>query len=699
MAPASTTSNNNTIEPATNTVLTLVNNPDTVLTLLQATSPNGAGSDNRGNPSSTKIQGSTDTMPNANNMLVSGRGATGGSRSTVNRSSSKSNATGSPTPAMPLPRPSSTARGNVAAFLTKLYNMVNDEASNNLIKWSDDGQSFLVLRHVDFAKEVLPKFFKHNNFSSFVRQLNMYGFHKVPHLQQGVLLPDSDSEQWEFSNPHFQKNQPDLLCLVSRKKASSGNDDKDPFTMDLGHILQEVTAIKKHQIAISSDLKSIERDHQSLWQESVAARERHQRQQETIDKILRFLASVFSGDKKRAIVLNKRARLTITDGELENDYDHDHDHDHDVSQEFAEEHEEEVTKLLGSKRKRASMVESEADYVLPGMESHGSPKSKPTFSVNEMTPASLALLANASKSAQSNPESSFSSPKLTSTPTSTSVPSTSTSSKTMPAISETTTSLSDYLTSLHATNYADQPFKLEPPNLNIPTAFLPNNISPVHHDMLRSISMANAQDVPPAPLPPSFIQTPAGANAVKGVNDIAREMEQLQKSIEALEAHGLNVDDFNFDTNYLNSGNFDPSVYGDLTSISESGIPYQDILENDNDAMDDMIHTDQDDLNFISPEQNHQLFPSGQMTPASSINSPIVSSVQTPVSAPSSSVYPVSPSADALAHASSPSPPTPASLSTHSIRTSTSVEPSAVNPRTSTVGEEYLEDLLHIDGA
>lgn len=43
---------------------------------------------------------------------------------------------------------------------------------------------------------------------------------------------------------------------------------------------------------------------------------------------------------------------------------------------------------------------------------------------------------------------------------------------------------------------------------------------------------------------------------VKGVDQIAQEMEQLQKSIEALEAHGLNVNDFNFDESYLNSANF-----------------------------------------------------------------------------------------------------------------------------------------------
>ena len=36
-----------------------------------------------------------------------------------------------------------------------------------------EGNSFLVLDEQHFAKEILPKFFKHNNMASFIRQLNM----------------------------------------------------------------------------------------------------------------------------------------------------------------------------------------------------------------------------------------------------------------------------------------------------------------------------------------------------------------------------------------------------------------------------------------------------------------------------------------------------------------------------------------------
>lgn len=194
--------------------------------------------------------------------------------------------------------------------------MVDDHTTDELIRWSDDGLSFIVVRHEEFAKKVLPRFFKHSNFSSFVRQLNMYGFHKVPHLQNGVLSTEGESERWEFSNQHFQRNQPDLLLLVTRKKGRDP-EEKETGTVDLHHILDEIAAIKKHQMSISNELKNVQTDNQVLWQENIASRERHHRHQETIDKILRFLASVFSSEKNKHVVIPRKRQFLLGDGSKE----------------------------------------------------------------------------------------------------------------------------------------------------------------------------------------------------------------------------------------------------------------------------------------------------------------------------------------------------------------------------------------------
>ncbi len=71
---------------------------------------------------------------------------------------------------------------NVPAFLAKLWQMVNDPRTNDIISWSADGRSFVIHNQSAFAQTQLPYYYKHSNMSSFVRQLNMYDFHKVSWL-------------------------------------------------------------------------------------------------------------------------------------------------------------------------------------------------------------------------------------------------------------------------------------------------------------------------------------------------------------------------------------------------------------------------------------------------------------------------------------------------------------------------------------
>ncbi|KAK4797387.1 hypothetical protein SAY86_029713 [Trapa natans] len=95
-----------------------------------------------------------------------------------------------------------------APFLTKTYHLVDDVATDHIVSWGDDETTFVVWRPPEFARDLLPNYFKHNNFSSFVRQLNTYGFRKI--------VPD----RWEFANEFFRKGEKHLLCRIHRRKAA-----------------------------------------------------------------------------------------------------------------------------------------------------------------------------------------------------------------------------------------------------------------------------------------------------------------------------------------------------------------------------------------------------------------------------------------------------------------------------------------------
>lgn len=63
-------------------------------------------------------------------------------------------------------------------FLNKTFAMLKT-SKPDIATWAEDGLSFYIIDQARFVDSVIPQYFKHSNFSSFVRQLNFYGFRKV----------------------------------------------------------------------------------------------------------------------------------------------------------------------------------------------------------------------------------------------------------------------------------------------------------------------------------------------------------------------------------------------------------------------------------------------------------------------------------------------------------------------------------------
>ncbi|XXG97716.1 hypothetical protein Hte_004025 [Hypoxylon texense] len=96
------------------------------------------------------------------------------------------------------------------AFIHKLYKC-------HLISWSNTEESFVMSPSHDFSK-VLAQYFKHTNISSFVRQLNMYGFHKVSDV---FHTGSPETALWEFKHGNGNFKRGDLVGLREIKRRAS----------------------------------------------------------------------------------------------------------------------------------------------------------------------------------------------------------------------------------------------------------------------------------------------------------------------------------------------------------------------------------------------------------------------------------------------------------------------------------------------
>ena len=102
----------------------------------------------------------------------------------------------------------------LSPFISKLKLLLNDEKYFRAIHWSETGTAIVITDGETFKKLVLDRseeMFKTRNFTSFVRQLNLYGFRKVP-----VSGKADPSKNMKFEHVHFKRDKPELMHLVSR---------------------------------------------------------------------------------------------------------------------------------------------------------------------------------------------------------------------------------------------------------------------------------------------------------------------------------------------------------------------------------------------------------------------------------------------------------------------------------------------------
>ncbi|KAL5994492.1 hypothetical protein ACLOJK_024544 [Asimina triloba] len=93
-----------------------------------------------------------------------------------------------------------------APFVSKTYDLIERSGAHHIISWNDQGTGFVVWSPDLLSRVLLPRYFKHNNFSSFIRQLNTYGFKK------------SASDRWEFRHEKFRMGERHLIAEITRRR-------------------------------------------------------------------------------------------------------------------------------------------------------------------------------------------------------------------------------------------------------------------------------------------------------------------------------------------------------------------------------------------------------------------------------------------------------------------------------------------------
>eukprot|EP01134_Creolimax_fragrantissima_P008176 CFRG8176T1 len=190
-----------------------------------------------------------------------------------------------------------------STFLQKLLTMLDDPKSEEFISWSASGTSFFIFDSVTFSKDILPQYFRHNKFASFVRQLNMYDFHKIP---IDAARQQENENTVQFMNPYFVRGRPHLLSNMKRKAGSRVDGKLDATASEQEYITTALANLQSTGSKIVDRLGGVEADNFYLKEEFSKLCQKNEQQERTVSRIMKFLSSVYgsSGETGSALPSN-----------------------------------------------------------------------------------------------------------------------------------------------------------------------------------------------------------------------------------------------------------------------------------------------------------------------------------------------------------------------------------------------------------
>jgi osomolarity two-component system, response regulator SKN7 len=174
--------------------------------------------------------------------------------------------------------------------------MLEDPSYSSVVRWGDEGDSFVVLENEKFTKSILPKHFKHSNFASFVRQLNKYDFHKVRQNNEDGGTSQYGPNAWEFRHPEFKANSKDTLDNIRRKapaprKISSMNDEPIPI-QQIDLMNQQIVAQAQQIEQLINSNNQLQINHQVAVQEILRLQKTVVNHDRVMQDVMTFLHSV-----------------------------------------------------------------------------------------------------------------------------------------------------------------------------------------------------------------------------------------------------------------------------------------------------------------------------------------------------------------------------------------------------------------------